>query len=724
MEKLLISLLTLILLSGCGFLLALVVFLVLITRQTQQILSCLLEIKGRLPEPVTSTRPTIATRPHSSATELFAAPVGAKPLAPEKTTTEPGTTATSPPPGAESAVTGKVRPSGPSHTALADAAAVAAVLSQPPSSPSPPPPPRPCRPPSPLALAVRARMQLWWNWLLYGQTQSPAQSGQRAEKLAATTWLLRAGILVIVFTAAFLLKLSIERGILAPAGRVALSYAWGAALLLWGLKMLNGTYQRLGQAILGISLVLFYFSTYALSAMYHLAPEWTAAMLLILTTVAAGVIAHHFNSLAVALIAILGGYGTPLMLHTGSKNYPALFAYMLLLGLGVLWLALKRNWLPLNWLAMLFCYALYYLSYWKFYAPEDFLLLLLALFLFFALYSTATFIHNLRRRIPATVLEVLALLTNASLFFLLSWLLIDRQCADRLYFAPLTLGLALFYVAHAYLFLHLKLSDKGLVLSFLGLAAFFLALTFPVVLAEEWLGAAWALQALLMLWLGFTLQSRFLRATAWLLFGLILLRYLFYDLSQAFSGIRPQDSDLFLSDFWSRLVQFCVPIAALAAAARLCQRPPATADLSVPPGSDLKERRLPASPPLVLLGFGAALLFLYLNLEIYRTIGFCYAPLRSPAITWLWLLAAFVLARLTLHCPRNLWRHLFTALLLAILAKTFLHDFLDVNRPGWQMLYTLPAFLWRDSAMRILNFAVLVLALSGFQAIFREQEQR
>ena len=119
------------------------------------------------------------------------------------------------------------------------------------------PPPLPVEVPVPAAGQVQGRMRSLKNWLLYGQLEAPESSERSAEKLLAATWLLRAGILVILFTAAFMLKLSIERGLLAQEGRVILSYVSGAVLLFFGIRLQQGTYRRLGQAILGIALVLF-----------------------------------------------------------------------------------------------------------------------------------------------------------------------------------------------------------------------------------------------------------------------------------------------------------------------------------------------------------------------------------------------------------------------------------------------------------------------------------
>ena len=53
-----------------------------------------------------------------------------------------------------------------------------------------------------------------------------------------------------------------------------------------------------------------------------------------LITLCAGLFAARFDSLLVAVLGILGGYSTPVLLATGEKNFAGLFGYVLLLGLG------------------------------------------------------------------------------------------------------------------------------------------------------------------------------------------------------------------------------------------------------------------------------------------------------------------------------------------------------------------------------------------------------
>ena len=320
------------------------------------------------------------------------------------------------------------------------------VMAKPPAEPpKPPKPPKPHEP-SPFALRLLALR----NWFIYGNANGK-ESGESVEKMLATTWLLRSGILVILCTSAFLLKLSIERGLLAPSGRVALSYLCGAALLIAGLhRKLRKDYWSLGQALVGIGLGMFYFSSYAMVNMYHLASPMVGGAVMVLVTVTAGILADRLVSLPIAMVTMLGGFATPLLLSTGEKNFTGLGAYLLLLSAGVLWLANRRNWQQLTWLAMLFTYGIFGLHYASRFTPADFAVQQTFLVLFFILYSTSVFIHNIRLKLPATPLEILGLLGNSALFFCLSSVAtLKTYHNDRLTLAPLTIGLAFYYLCHA-----------------------------------------------------------------------------------------------------------------------------------------------------------------------------------------------------------------------------------------------------------------------------------
>ena len=134
------------------------------------------------------------------------------------------------------------------------------------------------------------------------------------------------------------------------------------------------------------------------------------------------------------------------------------------------------------------------------------------------------------KRAKSTLLELIGLLLNAGIFFAASYQLVNEAFGQRAV-AVVTLGLTAFYVAHVYYFLVRRIADRELLLSFMGLAAFFLAVTIPLLLSRSWITVSWAVQALVMLWLADKLKSAFLRQVAFLLYGLVLFRFGFLDLA-------------------------------------------------------------------------------------------------------------------------------------------------------------------------------------------------
>ena len=119
----------------------------------------------------------------------------------------------------------------------------------PPPLPPPPPPPPAAREPGPLESKARALLGRIWNWVIIGEEfRSPGTSWEFA---LATNWLLRLGIVAVVIGIGFFLKFSIERGLLGPQARVALSVLTGLGMLVGGVRLVGRPYQLLGQVLIG-----------------------------------------------------------------------------------------------------------------------------------------------------------------------------------------------------------------------------------------------------------------------------------------------------------------------------------------------------------------------------------------------------------------------------------------------------------------------------------------
>ena len=94
----------------------------------------------------------------------------------------------------------------------------------------------------------------------------------------------------------------------------------------------------------GGGIVVLYAAFWAARSMYGLIGTPPAFVLLASVTAVGCALSWRHDSLVVALIGLIGGFATPLMVSSGADRPIGLFAYVLLLDVGMLYLARQRRW--------------------------------------------------------------------------------------------------------------------------------------------------------------------------------------------------------------------------------------------------------------------------------------------------------------------------------------------------------------------------------------------
>jgi len=221
-----------------------------------------------------------------------------------------------------------------------------------PAPPPPPPPPTATPPPLPAYIPPAQATDS-------GARAQEASFETSLETTFGLTWLNRVAAVTLVMGVAFFFKLAVDNQWIGPGMRVALGIAAAMAALSAGEWMSLRGQTIFARGVTGMGLGLLYLSFYATFGFYHLLPQSVAFLLMALTTVAAGALSLHYNSRAVAVLGMLGGYLTPALLSTGENRPWTLFGYLFLLNAGALTVARVRSWLLLSYIAF-FATGLYY----------------------------------------------------------------------------------------------------------------------------------------------------------------------------------------------------------------------------------------------------------------------------------------------------------------------------------------------------------------------------
>ena len=155
------------------------------------------------------------------------------------------------------------------------------------------------------------------------------------------------GGIALFFGVIFFVKYAFENNLIPAAVRVALGFVTGAGLLAGGLALhRKAAYQVLAQAFCATGVLILYGVTYAARARYNLVAfgDGPTFALMTLITVVAFLVAVRLNALVVAVLGMLGGFLTPILVQTGKDNPLGLFSYIGLLVIGLIAVSRHRRW--------------------------------------------------------------------------------------------------------------------------------------------------------------------------------------------------------------------------------------------------------------------------------------------------------------------------------------------------------------------------------------------
>lgn len=368
------------------------------------------------------------------------------------------------------------------------------------------------------------------------------------EKLLGFNLLLIIGVIFVLLGSVFFIRKVFVSGVLGPVGKLALIYLGALSTLGIG-NVFRSKWKDFGLMIMGLGVLLLYVSTYTGFHIYGLLPQSVAFGLMFLVTLFTVILALREDNKALSILALCGGMATPVLLQNDQNDYWGLNLYLLILNLGFLGLALKKQWHILYYLGFLSTYGLFLgsLKTAAFYPGIGMLNLYVLLYSLYPFLSF-TLMKNAKQQGPLNVLFV-----NATVGGFGSYFLLKEHAYAVESFAVITLGYTLMFVAMA-IPLRNKYPRGFHVMS--GLAALFVLITVPVLLSKQIMTITFFALMVILLWVGERLNHHAMMWGSGVLHIVLVCKLLCYDYPFIFGfeffHIEPHYTHLWLAR-WSTL---------------------------------------------------------------------------------------------------------------------------------------------------------------------------
>ncbi len=344
--------------------------------------------------------------------------------------------------------------------------------------------------------------------------------------------LVKTGVLILFLGLAFLLRYTAER-VTVP---IELRYAGVAVVgvVLLGLGWLLRHKRRdYGLILQGMGVGVFYLTTLAAIKFHGLIPVEAGFGFMLAVSLLGAALAILQKAPALAIIAALEGFATPVLTSTGGNHMVGLFTYLTILDIGIVLIAWFNAWRVLNVIGFVGTFTL--ASGWanQYYSDAQYPTVQAFLIVFFLLFTAVGLLFARRTLIDAKLAEADSLAKQAGA----ALAQVGRVDSALVFGTPLT-AFSLQYLLmkpweFGAAFLALALSGFYLLLARIvfskektGLAllaeayaivgVIFGTLAIPLGLEGVWTGAAWAVEGAGMHWLGVRQRRPYARGFAYL----------------------------------------------------------------------------------------------------------------------------------------------------------------------------------------------------------------
>jgi len=345
-------------------------------------------------------------------------------------------------------------------------------------------------------------------------------------------WLLLSGIIILVMGIGYFLKYSFSQNWVSPTFRVLSVYLCGGSLLGAGEYFRRKLSAKFGLYLIGGGLATLYFATYAAFGLYHILGQIPSFALMVLITILCGILSLFYNTKWLAIVGILGGFLTPIILSTGEGSFMILMTYITILNLCILTISSYKQWALLNKLGLFFTWAIFSGWFFSHYVDSKFISVTVFLNIFFLIHQISPFIYYFKER-DESIKGMWLIILNTFIALGFSFATI-KPLFGLPYVSFATLFYALTLIILAHILINRNKKNKEPLIILVGQATFFIIITIPLIFSGHWITFFWCMQSIMILWIAIKTDNTELLKISFLLFAGSLFKFFLYDLTYVF----------------------------------------------------------------------------------------------------------------------------------------------------------------------------------------------
>ncbi|OSZ80661.1 hypothetical protein CAP36_05250 [Chitinophagaceae bacterium IBVUCB2] len=336
------------------------------------------------------------------------------------------------------------------------------------------------------------------------------------------------GIVVLVAGISIGVKYAVDKELISVGMRIILAYAAGVILYILSAR-LKGKYELFSAILFSGAMASFYFTTYAAFAYYQLFSFGWAFFIMAAITILTAFTAIVYNRQEIAILGMTGAYGIPFLISANSDRADLLFAYIILINTGIVFLSYKKEWKGMVRLAMLVSWILFIgwaVTRYEQSMQQSAILIMAA---FYLLFTLAAFGFSIKRKQPIGIIELQLFLINSVLTYVAALLIFTNSKIDAISAAAVT-GVACFIFTIQTVLVRFLLPAEKLLLNYLSS---FAVLSLVFYAGMQWDGVTvtiiWLVIAIVLFVAGITSKMAWLRLMSILLTGFTLLKLVVID---------------------------------------------------------------------------------------------------------------------------------------------------------------------------------------------------